>query len=41
VHLEKGKWFHHKLIMYGVEKDLYIETALTDTYAKSGDLQTA
>jgi pentatricopeptide repeat protein len=39
--LEKGKWLHHKLIMYGVEKDLYIETALTDTYAKSGDLQTA
>ncbi|KAJ6982610.1 hypothetical protein NC653_025660 [Populus alba x Populus x berolinensis] len=41
IHLEKGKWLHHKLIMCGVEKDLYIETALTDMYAKSGDLQTA
>ncbi|XP_011018101.1 PREDICTED: putative pentatricopeptide repeat-containing protein At1g69350, mitochondrial [Populus euphratica] len=39
--LEKGKWLHHKLIMYGVEKDLYIETALTDMYAKCGDLRTA
>ncbi|KAJ6891614.1 hypothetical protein NC651_024966 [Populus alba x Populus x berolinensis] len=37
----KGKWLHHKLIVYGVEKDLCIETALTDMYAKSGDLQTA
>ncbi|KAI5574399.1 hypothetical protein BDE02_10G143800 [Populus trichocarpa] len=34
VHLEKGKWLHHKLIMYGVEKDLYIETALTDTMSE-------
>ncbi|KAJ6689942.1 hypothetical protein OIU85_006250 [Salix viminalis] len=41
VYLEKGKWLHHKLIMYGVEKDLYIETALTDMYAKCGDLRTA
>ncbi|CAK7326162.1 unnamed protein product [Dovyalis caffra] len=41
VHLEKGKWLHHKLIIYGMEKDLYIETALTDMYAKCGDLRTA
>ena len=27
--------------MCGVEKGLYIETALTDMYAKSGDLRTA
>lgn len=39
--LEKGKWVHHKLISYGVRKDIYIDTALTDMYAKCGDLQTA
>lgn len=40
-YLEKGKWIHHKLITCGVRKDLYIETALVDMYAKCGDLQTA
>ncbi|BFG16759.1 hypothetical protein CerSpe_030340 [Prunus speciosa] len=40
-YLEKGKWVHHKLITYGVGKDLYIDTALTDMYAKCGDLQSA
>ncbi|KAL5761674.1 hypothetical protein ACOSP7_017938 [Xanthoceras sorbifolium] len=40
-HLEKGKWVHHKLISYGVSKDIYIDTALADMYAKCGDLQTA
>ncbi|XP_024182125.1 putative pentatricopeptide repeat-containing protein At1g69350, mitochondrial [Rosa chinensis] len=40
-YLEKGKWVHHKLITYGVRKDLYIDTALTDMYAKCGDLQSA
>ncbi|KAJ4711430.1 putative Pentatricopeptide repeat-containing protein [Melia azedarach] len=39
--LEKGKWVHHKLICYGIRKDIYIDTALTDMYAKCGDLQTA
>ncbi|XP_022997065.1 putative pentatricopeptide repeat-containing protein At1g69350, mitochondrial isoform X1 [Cucurbita maxima] len=39
--LEKGKWIHHKVITFGVRKDLYIETALVDMYAKCGDLQTA
>ncbi|CAH9128950.1 unnamed protein product [Cuscuta epithymum] len=40
--LEKGKWIHHKLIVFGVVKDdLYINTALTDMYAKCGDLRTA
>lgn len=40
-YLEKGKWVHHKLITYGVRKDLYIYTALTDMYAKCGDLRSA
>lgn len=40
-HLEKGKWLHHKLITYGVGKDLHIDTALTDMYGKCGDLRTA
>ncbi|CAI0394359.1 unnamed protein product [Linum tenue] len=40
-HLDKGKWLHQKLISYGVEKDLYLETALADMYAKCGDLRTA
>lgn len=40
-YLEKGKWVHHKLMTYGVRKDLYIYTALTDMYAKCGDLRSA
>lgn len=40
-HLEKGKWVHHKIINYGIEKDTYIDTALTDMYAKCGDLEMA
>ncbi|EEF50791.1 pentatricopeptide repeat-containing protein, putative [Ricinus communis] len=40
-HLEKGKWLHHKLIAYGVKKDLFIDTALIDMYAKCGDLRIA
>ncbi|KAG4158582.1 hypothetical protein ERO13_D02G127700v2 [Gossypium hirsutum] len=40
-YLEKGKWLHHKLLTYGVKTDLYIDTALTDMYAKCGDLVTA
>ncbi|KAK8686827.1 hypothetical protein V6N13_125844 [Hibiscus sabdariffa] len=40
-YLEKGKWLHHKLLTYGVKTDLYIGTALTDMYAKCGDLLTA
>lgn len=40
-HLEKGKWLHHRLITYGIKKDLYIDTALIDMYAKCGDLRTA
>ncbi|XP_050388137.1 putative pentatricopeptide repeat-containing protein At1g69350, mitochondrial [Argentina anserina] len=40
-YLEKGKWVHHKLITYGIWKDLFVDTALTDMYAKCGDLQSA
>ncbi|KAM3359111.1 putative pentatricopeptide repeat-containing protein, mitochondrial [Capsicum galapagoense] len=36
--LEKGKLVHHKLIIFGVRHDMYIDTALTDMYAKCGDL---
>ncbi|XP_054795818.1 putative pentatricopeptide repeat-containing protein At1g69350, mitochondrial [Prosopis cineraria] len=40
-YLEKGKWIHHKIITWAVRKDLYIDTTLTDMYAKCGDLRTA
>ncbi|KAK3027369.1 hypothetical protein RJ639_040167 [Escallonia herrerae] len=40
-YLEKGKWIHHKLITMGVAKDTHIDTALSDMYAKCGDLQMA
>lgn len=40
-YLEKGKWAHHKVIIYGLKKDVYIDTALLDMYAKCGDLRTA
>ncbi|KAK7407407.1 hypothetical protein VNO78_09306 [Psophocarpus tetragonolobus] len=40
-YLDKGKWIHHKLIVSGLQKDLYIDTALVDMYAKCGDLKTA
>ncbi|CAN4124557.1 unnamed protein product [Withania somnifera] len=39
--LEKGKWVHHKFIIFGVRHDMhdmFIDTALTDMYAKCGDL---
>ncbi|XP_060215177.1 putative pentatricopeptide repeat-containing protein At1g69350, mitochondrial [Lycium barbarum] len=36
--LEKGKWVHHKLIIFGLKHDMYIDTALMDMYAKCGDL---
>ncbi|XP_015075134.1 putative pentatricopeptide repeat-containing protein At1g69350, mitochondrial [Solanum pennellii] len=39
--LEKGKWIHHKLIIFDVRHDMYIDTALTDMYAKCGDLRMA
>ncbi|KAL0385942.1 UNVERIFIED_CONTAM: putative pentatricopeptide repeat-containing protein, mitochondrial [Sesamum radiatum] len=39
--IDKGKWIHHKLITFGVRKDMYIDTALTNMYARCGDLQVA
>ncbi|KAL0420956.1 UNVERIFIED_CONTAM: putative pentatricopeptide repeat-containing protein, mitochondrial [Sesamum latifolium] len=39
--IDKGKWIHHKLITFGVRKDMYIDTALTNMYARCGDLQMA
>lgn len=39
--VDKGKWIHHKLITFGVRKDMYIDTALLNMYARCGDLQTA
>ncbi|GAB2214470.1 hypothetical protein Drorol1_Dr00018819 [Drosera rotundifolia] len=39
--LEKGKWVHQNLIGRGLSKDIYIETALTDMYAKLGNIKTA
>lgn len=39
--LEKGKWIHHKLIIFGVREDMYVGTALTDMYSKCGYLQMA
>ncbi|KAK7274899.1 hypothetical protein RIF29_16000 [Crotalaria pallida] len=40
-YFEKGKWIHHKIVVSGIQKDLYIDTALVDMYAKCGDLETA
>ncbi|GAB4829082.1 hypothetical protein Ancab_018744 [Ancistrocladus abbreviatus] len=40
-YLEKGKWIHHKLIINDTEKDMYIDTALTDMYAKCGEIKMA
>ncbi|XP_075480546.1 putative pentatricopeptide repeat-containing protein At1g69350, mitochondrial isoform X1 [Primulina tabacum] len=39
--IDKGKWIHHKLITFGVKKDMYIDTALTNMYARCGNLQMA
>ncbi|OVA00726.1 Pentatricopeptide repeat [Macleaya cordata] len=39
--LEKGKFFHNKLIIYGLEKDSYVDSALVNMYSKCGDLRMA
>lgn len=39
--IDKGKWIHHKLITFGVKKDMYIDTALTNMYARCGSLHMA
>nr|XP_027095764.1 putative pentatricopeptide repeat-containing protein At1g69350, mitochondrial [Coffea arabica] len=40
-YIRKGKWIHHKMITSGMRKDMYIDTALIDMYAKCGELQIA
>ncbi|KAL5793219.1 hypothetical protein ACOSP7_001813 [Xanthoceras sorbifolium] len=39
--LEKGKDLHGKVIKLGFEYDIFVGTALTDMYAKSGDIESA
>ncbi|KZV48329.1 pentatricopeptide repeat-containing protein mitochondrial-like [Dorcoceras hygrometricum] len=39
--IDRGKWIHHKLITFGVKKDMYIDTALTNMYARCGNLHMA
>ncbi|ONK75762.1 uncharacterized protein A4U43_C03F20260 [Asparagus officinalis] len=39
--LSKGRWTHHKLLVSGFKKDIHICTALTDMYAKCGDIRMA
>ncbi|CAN1184667.1 Pentatricopeptide repeat-containing protein At2g13600 [Linum perenne] len=39
--LEKGKDLHGKTIKLAIQSDLFVGTALTDMYAKSGDIQSA
>lgn len=39
--LGKGKWIHHKLITFGVKKDMYVDTALINMYARCGDIRMA
>nr|XP_010939498.2 putative pentatricopeptide repeat-containing protein At1g69350, mitochondrial [Elaeis guineensis] len=40
-YLRKGRWTHHKLITSGSKKDIQLETALINMYAKCGDLYMA
>ncbi|KAL3654282.1 hypothetical protein CASFOL_003963 [Castilleja foliolosa] len=39
--IDKGKWVHHKVITFGIRSDMYIDTALANMYARSGDLRMA
>lgn len=39
--LSNGRWIHHSLIMSGLRRDSRIDAALTNMYAKCGDLDTA
>ncbi|KAG6391225.1 hypothetical protein SASPL_148978 [Salvia splendens] len=40
-YIDKGRWIHHKLITFGVDKDMYVDTALVNVYARCGDLHMA
>ncbi|KAJ4831498.1 hypothetical protein Tsubulata_004730 [Turnera subulata] len=39
--LEKGKDLHGKIIKLGIQYDVFVGTALTDMYAKSGDIDSS
>ncbi|XP_052197862.1 pentatricopeptide repeat-containing protein At2g13600-like [Diospyros lotus] len=39
--LEKGKNLHGKVLKLGLECDVFVGTALTDMYAKSGDIESS
>ncbi|XP_042496377.1 pentatricopeptide repeat-containing protein At2g13600-like [Macadamia integrifolia] len=39
--LEKGKNLHGKIIKLGIQYELFVGTALTDMYAKSGDIESS
>lgn len=37
-YLRKGRWTHHKIVTCGWKKDIRLETALINMYARCGDL---
>ncbi|XP_011625363.2 pentatricopeptide repeat-containing protein At2g13600 [Amborella trichopoda] len=39
--LERGRNIHGKIVKFGVQYDVFMGTALTDMYAKSGDIESA
>jgi pentatricopeptide repeat protein len=39
--LEMGKMAHSKIMKLGIEENIFMGTALTDMYAKSGDLESS
>lgn len=39
--LEKGKDLHGKVVKLGLQYDVFVGTALTDMYAKSGDIESS
>ncbi|XP_043703295.1 pentatricopeptide repeat-containing protein At2g13600-like [Telopea speciosissima] len=40
-YLEKGKNLHGKIVKLGIQYELFVGTALTDMYAKSGDIESS
>ncbi|KAJ4973372.1 hypothetical protein NE237_006546 [Protea cynaroides] len=40
-YIEKGKNLHGKIVKLGIEYELFVATALTDMYAKSGDIESS
>ncbi|XP_059639959.1 pentatricopeptide repeat-containing protein At5g42450, mitochondrial-like [Cornus florida] len=39
--LEKGEYLHGKIVKLGMQYDTFVGTALTDMYAKSGDIESS